>query len=60
MSVFSGGDACGVGEACNDDDGGLTSGVEVDLAEGDMATILISGFGSDEGDYVLDINPCGD
>jgi hypothetical protein len=60
MSVFSGGDACGVGEACNDDDGSLTSGVEVDLAEGDMATILISGFGSDEGDYVLDINPCGD
>jgi hypothetical protein len=60
MSVFSDGDACGVAEACNDDYSGLTSGAEVELAEGEMATILISGYGSGEGDYVLDINPCAE
>ena len=60
IAVFQEGDACGPDETCDDDTDGLTSSVDVNVASGEEVTILIGGWGSSEGDYVLDINTCSE
>jgi hypothetical protein len=65
LAVYSGGGLCGASESCNDDyyfDGAYSSrsGLEIDLSEGEVVTVLVGGYGSSEGLYSLDINPCVD
>lgn len=53
--------ACdGPARACNDDDGGLQSGLEIELAEGEQVTVVIAGFRGRTGDWQLNITPAGD
>jgi len=51
---------CTGGElACNDDEAGLQSVVHVALAAGDTVIIVVDGFGTSAGNFVLNITPEG-
>ncbi len=48
---------CGSPElACNDDFCGLQSSISLDLTEGQMITIVVSGFAGSSGNFTLNIN----
>ncbi len=52
----------GASVACNDDSAGTQSEVFVSLLSGSQVTVVVDGFGSTTGDYVLNIREviCGD
>lgn len=51
------GDECSLEEACNDDSVGTTSATSYDMLAGDTVVIVVDGYSTRSGDYVLSVYP---